>query len=155
MPDRHGSGQALHFFRVHGIFMDVGFPWTGIFMDVEMLEVQQLNPQHGGSFRPTVLIGNPLSTRRLDVHSASSKRCCGKPHSDQYTNKSMSKGSIYMKWRLAKRPTSKCPNFCRTAPISDIKHLFWAPSSNFFAFFMSDGPKDCKTTGLSPFISVL
>lgn len=44
MPDRHGSGQALHF------FMDMGF-----FMDVEIPE----------------------------VHSASSKRCCGKPHSDR------------------------------------------------------------------------
>ena len=78
MPDRHGSGQALHLFRVHGIFHG-----HGIFMDTEIPEVQQLNPQHGGSFRPTVLIGKPLSTRQLDIHSASSKRCCGKPHSDR------------------------------------------------------------------------
>ena len=64
--------------RHYTYFMDMGF-----FIDREMPEVQQLNPQHGGSFRPTVLIGKPLSIRRLDVHSASSKRCCGKPHSDR------------------------------------------------------------------------
>lgn len=82
MPDRHGSGQALHF------FMDMGF-----FMDMEIPEVQQHNPQHGGSFRPTVLIGNPLSTRRLDVHSASSKRCCGKPPQSDRSDMSADKAS--------------------------------------------------------------
>ena len=58
--------------RHYTFFVSMGFSWTwdfhghGIFMDREMLEVQQLNPQHGGSFRPTVLIVKPLSTRWLD-----------------------------------------------------------------------------------------
>ena len=77
------AARHYTFFVSMGFFMDRGFHVHGIFMDREMPEVQQLNPQHGGSFRPTVLIGKPLSTKWLDVHSASSKRCCGKPHSDR------------------------------------------------------------------------
>ena len=72
------AARHYTFFVDMGFFMDREF-----FMDTEIPEVQQLNPQHGGSFRPTVLIGKPLSTKWLDVHSASSKRCCGKPHSDR------------------------------------------------------------------------